>query len=637
MCRPPPLPQDGFREGRYAMPRHSLPDDAGASAARGPRAAHPPRRSGTRARRRLRRRTLVLALTLVIALGAGALVATRSGLLPPGGGCGSSTVALRVAASPEIAPVLRTVADRARTSDARSDGRCLDVGVTERTGAEVAAALQGGGGGESAGFDVWLPDSRVWVDRVSASEKAPSLEPLGSVAASPLTLAAVPAAAEKMGWPKKIYSWAQLASATSGGDGAHVGAADPARSATGLLALTRIQGATATKGGASATQAAAAAEQLSRRTAPGDTQALATLPRDSSGAEMGNPRRNQALVLSEQAAYTHNTKTGKRYDLRLFYPDPEEDQDDKGDAPQGFTALDYPYTLLAPDERDTRTNRAATRFQTLLGDTAGHRALHRHGFRLPDGKAAAEVSRPAGARTPQPWTATPDEPPAAADVRAALGMWTITVQSARFTLVVDASASMAAPVPGRSGQSRMDVTKASLLRGLGRFTAQDEVGLWEFSTRLSGKKDYRELVPPRRLGRKSGEGTTQRAELTEAFRTMKPVPGGATGLYDTTLAAYEDARRGYAKGRFNALVLLTDGANEDPGSISRADLVTELKRLARGSAPVPLIAIAVGPDADEKAAGELAQATGGSAHQVNDPAQIHQVILEAVMEAGSRS
>ncbi|UNS95766.1 substrate-binding and VWA domain-containing protein [Streptomyces tubbatahanensis] len=615
------------------MPRHSLPDDSGAHGPRGPHAGKRSGRGGTHTRHgtrgRARRRTVFLAVGLVVALGAGTIVATRTGVLPFGGACDGSTVELRVAAAPAIAPALRAVADRAREENARSDGQCLDVHVGERTGAEMAAALRRGGGKAAEDFDVWLPDSRIWTDRASSSSgRDTGLRPLGSVASSPLTLAAVPAAAEEMGWPGTTYSWAQLATAANGEGDLRVGTADPVRSATGLLALTRIQSATAGKDAdASRTAAAAAARQLAERTAPGDSQVLATLPHDTSGAELGNPRRNQALLLSEQAAYAHNRKRGGAPGLRLFYP---------GSTKDGSTALDFPYTLLETGERDTATSRAATRFQTLLGSAAGRRELRRHGFRPPDGEAAGGVARTAGARAPQPYTATPGEPPATEDVRTALGMWTITVQSARFTLVVDASASMAAPVPGRPGRSRMDVTKASLTQGLTQFTPQDEVGLWEFSTRLARGRDYRELVPPRRLGHQDGDGVTQRSRLTKAFAGMEPIPGGATGLYDTTLAAYEQARKQYAKGRFNALVVLTDGANEDPGSISRAELVAELEQLSERKAPLPLIAIAVGPDADEKAAEELAKATGGSAHRVSDPAQIHQVILKAIVEAGSR-
>lgn len=241
----------------------------------------------------------------------------------------------------------------------------------------------------------------------------------------------------------------------------------------------------------------------------------------------------------------------------------------------------------------------------------------------------------AGGEVPQPYTEPAVEPASAAALQEALGTWTITVQSARITTVVDASSSMSEAVPG-TGRSRMDVTKASLLQALATFTQEDEIGLWEFSTKLDGDKDYKVLVPTERLGDSADGAGTQRERLSAAFGGLEPVPGGATGLYDTTLAAYKAATSSYAEGKFNALVVLTDGVNQDPGSISRGALVSELEKLSRPERPVPLIVIAVGPDADRAEAEQLAEATGGSGQQVNNPAQIHTVILNAIVAAGAQ-
>ncbi|MET8681383.1 hypothetical protein ABZW18_28335 [Streptomyces sp. NPDC004647] len=109
----------------------------------------------------------------------------------------------------------------------------------------------------------------------------------------------------------------------------------------------------------------------------------------------------------------------------------------------------------------------------------------------------------------------------------------------------------------------------------------------------------------------------------------------ATGLYDTALAAYKDANATYAKGRFNAVVILTDGADQDPGSMSPDVLVKKLKQPDDPKRPVPLIAIAVGPDADKRACEQLAAATGGSGHRVSDPAEIHSVMLKSILSAGA--
>lgn len=75
--------------------------------------------------------------------------------------------------------------------------------------------------------------------------------------------------------------------------------------------------------------------------------------------------------------------------------------------------------------------------------------------------------------------------------------------------------------------------------------------------------------------------------------------------------------------------------NEDPGSISRAALIRGLQQLTDPERPVPLIMIAVGPEADREEAQQIATATGGSGYEVTDPTQIHTVILQAIVAAGS--
>ncbi|MFC7260922.1 substrate-binding and VWA domain-containing protein [Streptomyces lutosisoli] len=587
------------------MGRHSLPDEYGAGA------ADP--------RPRARRRNVAIATVLVLTVAAGTAAAVRGGLLSFGASCQDDAVHLEVAASPDVAPALRATADHARKHNITSDGRCLDVSVTARESYKFADSLRSG---KQSDVQVWVPDSDIWVQRLTADSTATKVTNAGNVAYSPVGVAMVPSAAKTLGWPDKTYTWTELAGATMTSDHLKLGAADPTRSATGLLALTQLSTAAAqTKGGD--TQAAAMAKALSQRTSDSDSQVLDTLPRDSSGAEQGNPKRNQALILSEQAAFTYNTSADDGDDLDLFYP--------KDGSPQ----LDYPFTLVDEERMSTDESRAALRFMTLLGESEPQKILEEHGFRTNDENPSDGLVTEAGGRSPQPYAQASGEPTSAKALQEALGMWTITVQSARITTVVDASASMSEPVPG-TDQSRMDVTKASLLQALATFTPEDEIGLWKFSTKLDGDKDYRVLVPTERLGDSKGSGT-QRDKLSAAFSALTPVPGGATGLYDTTLAAYKAATSSYVKGKFNALVLLTDGVNQDPGSISRSSLVAELQKLTDPQRPVPLIAIAVGPDADKEEIEQIAKATGGSGHQVNDPSQIHSVILKAIVEAGSQS
>ncbi|KUL33503.1 hypothetical protein ADL22_32860 [Streptomyces sp. NRRL F-4489] len=379
-----------------------MPDDSTPHGTGSPRAPRP----------RARRRTAAIATAIAVTAVAGSIVALRGGLLPFGRSCGGDSVRLEVVASPDVAPALEEVAGQAREDGIRSDGKCLDVTVNAQPASEVADALAGRPADPA--FQVWVPDSRLWVDRVT-DERGSSLTAVGTLASSPIVLGAVPSAAKSLGWPSRTYSWTGLTGAAATGDGLRLGVADPAHSATGLLALARIGAADRKEAGsrsAAATRTAAAAKLLSERVVDGDGQVLATLPRDGSGAEAGNPRRNQALLLSEQAAYAHNTHRGGGPALDLFYP------------ADGTAQLDYPYTLVDDASMTADQSRAANRFLTLVADTAGQRILRDHGFRSDTGRADSRLTTVAGGRDPQPYTAVADDPPPAGDLKALLGIWT---------------------------------------------------------------------------------------------------------------------------------------------------------------------------------------------------------------------
>ncbi|MDG4858210.1 substrate-binding and VWA domain-containing protein [Streptomyces sp. T-3] len=587
------------------MGRHNMPDRHA--------------RDGSQPSPRARRRTVAIATVLVLGVATGTAVAVRSGLLAFDSACDKDAVRVDVVASPDMAPALRSTAEYARDEDVTSDGHCLDVRVTAREAFKVADTLRSGGG--ESEYEAWVPDSGLWVKRAGLGGGDVPVTPVGNIASSPVTMGMIPSAAKSLGWPDKKYSWAELTAAATSEDKLRLGAADPARSASGLLALTSIAASAERAGGKAAdTQVAATAKILAQRTSDSDAQALETLARDDSGTEQGNPRRNQALVVSEQAAFTHNAEAGEEGSLALFYP--------KDGAPH----LDYPFALVDETKQSTDESRAALRFMTLLGEDAGQEILRKHGFRTRNSEPSDRLISAAGGREPQPFASASADAPSAKALDETLGMWTITVQSARLSVVVDVSASMAQTVPGR-GQSRLQVTKSSLIAALGQFTDEDEVGLWRFSTKLDGDRDYREMAPTKRLGDRVGGGS-HRERLTNEFGELEPVVGGATGLYDTTLAAYKQAQASYVKGKFNSLVILTDGANDDPGSISRSALVAQLKQLSDPNRPVPIIAIAVGPGTDKDEVKQIAAATGGSGQQIDDPTQIQAVILKAIMAAG---
>lgn len=157
------------------MERHSLPDDEAPNSIRG---------------RRPRRRNVLIATALVLSLAAGTGIAAGSGLLSFGDDCAGSAVRIDLAASPDIAPAVRAVAENARRNDVTSDGRCIDVQVEARENHEIADDLATGTAAPE--YEVWLPDSDVWVERALDAEDGITLTPAGNAASTPVALAVIP-------------------------------------------------------------------------------------------------------------------------------------------------------------------------------------------------------------------------------------------------------------------------------------------------------------------------------------------------------------------------------------------------------------------------------------------------------------
>src|SRR3546814_16016677 len=94
--------------------------------------------------------------------------------------------------------------------------------------------------------------------------------------------------------------------------------------------------------------------------------------------------------------------------------------------------------------------------------------------------------------------------------------------------------------------------------------------------------------------------------------------GGGTGLYDTTLAAFRSAQKDYDPDYFNAVVLLSDGANDDPGSMRQADLLKALRDAADPARPVRTTALGISDAANLKPRDKRAEATNGRPHRAPD-------------------
>jgi Ca-activated chloride channel family protein len=103
-----------------------------------------------------------------------------------------------------------------------------------------------------------------------------------------------------------------------------------------------------------------------------------------------------------------------------------------------------------------------------------------------------------------------------------------------------------------------------------------------------------------------------------------------------TKRSYETARAEYDPARINAIVLLTDGKNEDgdPSDDNRQlqNLLTTLRRGSEGenARPIRIFPIAYGRDADLDTLRTIAEATNSAVYDASDPTTINKVFTAVV-------
>ena len=195
-------------------------------------------------------------------------------------------------------------------------------------------------------------------------------------------------------------------------------------------------------------------------------------------------------------------------------------------------------------------------------------------------------------------------------------------------LVIDISGSMGDPATEDGFETKLDLAKQAAIAALGEFNDKDEVGLRVFSTDLtSDGATSLDLVPVGPIGQ-------QRADLSRAIDDLVPTNG--TPLYDVTGASYATMLDGFDPARINAVVLLTDGRNEDEDPDDDADqldgLLDELRAGNEGqqTRPVRIFPIAYGADADLSTLRRLADATTGAAYDSSNPTAINDVFAAVV-------
>lgn len=545
---------------------------------------------------------IVIAAVVMTALGSQAILASTT--------CGRHPVLVNIAASDDIGPAIQRVARYFNRLHRLVDGRCAEVQVTEDQPATAAAMVDGR---ESLhglpAIDAWIPDSSLWIELArSFPVGAQVIQPTGiNVARSPLMIVMPRSVAARLPAFGRSIGWNFLLPESAGGppaaDGVQVQLPDPAQSSAGLAAVIEMERILGTSQAARVnfTRFVFGAQVTGQYDNPASLASLASL----AGPPMGE---RPVTVASEQSVVQYDL-AHQGQPLAARYP------------ADGSPELDYPYVL-------TTTNRlrlqAAREFGKVLSQPYTADTVRYAGFRsargVPDQEPGsfglagqqlrlAELANPGLAQiTLQAWS------------RVRIGI--------RILALLDISGSMAQPaVP--AGPTREQEMTSAAAEGLSLFTDSTQMGLWEFASNLDGSKPYKELVPLGPLPAEIGL-ISRRQQIEQVNQTLQPKPGTTATMGKSILAAYRYMVRTYQPKEANSVLIMTGGADDALGDISAARLLKKLRAITGPNRRVALIFNVFGQSSHYAAIRHLAQATGGAAFQITDPAEINKVFFAAV-------
>lgn len=207
-----------------------------------------------------------------------------------------------------------------------------------------------------------------------------------------------------------------------------------------------------------------------------------------------------------------------------------------------------------------------------------------------------------------------------------LNNWSDQRKSARVQIVLDVSGSMGDP--GGGGETKLELAQRAAIAALDEFKDEDVVGLSTFTTaETTGETVVLDAVAPAPI-------SANREQLRQEIEAQFPRYG--TPLYEAIDDAFNDAVDDYDPELINAVVLLSDGVNEDLESSDDQQqldqLLADLRRGATGenAKPIRVFPIAYGELADLDVLRRIAEATNSTVYDASDPTTITRVFTAVV-------
>ncbi|MEN3274031.1 MAG: Ca-activated chloride channel [Actinomycetota bacterium] len=595
----------------------------------------------------VRRALAALLLTVLAACGLPNKDAPKSddGLGDPGR-CDVIDVAVSSDKIARLQDLAKTFND---SDDAKVDGTCVFVRPYSKASGGAATALAKGWPNEDADGqrpEAWSPASSAWGaivnQRLSAAGEKPIVPASKPFMLTPLTIAMPKPMADALGYPAKPIGWSDILALARDPEGwgkyghpewgpFRLGKTNPNFSTSGLSALlAQYYAATGKTRGLSL-------EDLAKPDVVDFAKGIESTVvhyGDTTPTFLNNLYRNDArgasltyvsaIAVEEVSVISYNQgnpdgvlSAGEeprppRVPLVAIYPK------------EGTLFSDNPFIVLDADWVTARQKQGAQRFGDYIQRPENQRRVLEFGFR--PGNPSVPVGRPIVAAN----HVDPKQPvttlavPAPDVMIGVLDRWDQQRKPAKVMLLVDVSGSMGDPA-GDSGDTKLDLAKRAAIEALDQFKDEDEVSLRIFSTDIAGKEptDYVDVVP-------FGPISANREQLINKIRALDPQQG--TPLYTATGDSYERMEREYAADRINAIVLLSDGRNEDPRNSDVGSLIDRLASSNEGqsSRPVRLFPIAYGQDADLTTLRQLAEATNGAVYDASDPTSITKVFTAVI-------
>ena len=274
-------------------------------------------------------------------------------------------------------------------------------------------------------------------------------------------------------------------------------------------------------------------------------------------------------------------------------------------------ALDYPW-IQGPSPRAPQA--LATLLAALRG-SLGEQARTAAGLLDP---TAATTSVSIGTDTVKDALSPA---PSLAEISTDLLLGNVIPFSGRALAVVDVSGSMGISV---SGPTPIDVVKQSVPYVLNSVKPNTTLEIWRFGFHLDGLRDYQVLAPMTSL-------STHRPELNHIIASLHAQATG-TGLYNTTLAAYQEAQNNYDPAGGNIVTIFTDGRNQDASGLDLSQLIAKLRQISDPKRPVTLLMFGYGA-ADIPAMTQIVGAVNGSVVPIHQPQQMVGALIDAVANA----